>query len=251
LQTFNKICASLMKKYSYEKQYELLLEASDVTEEEILQPKSFHTTRFVSSQLRVYETMFRDWSTFYYLQEEEDKIMTFNHGNVSTRTRQKVSVQQTGDKDTGSIKLEEIKSSDFVSSLSVQQVNRYPWEYDDSIEYLKERLTEYGILLRTLDIKSTQEVEYSQEFQADRSVNSPAEGEVEMDDDEEDEMTIQQQQSTTFMEQHYHELLQFEFKQFSLMKRGTDYDLDDSTERACGKLIELCHYLVEAISKRF
>ncbi len=48
------------------------------------------------------------------------------------------------------------------ASLSVQQVNRYPREYDDSIEYLKERLTEYGTLLGTLDIKSTQEVEYSQ-----------------------------------------------------------------------------------------
>jgi hypothetical protein len=105
LQTFNKICASLMKKYSYGKQYELLLEASEVIEEEILQPKSFHAIRFVSSQLRVYETMLRDWSTFYYLQEEEDKTMTFNHGDVSARTRQKVSVQQTGDKDMDSIKV--------------------------------------------------------------------------------------------------------------------------------------------------
>ncbi len=106
LQTFIKTCASLMKKYSYGKQYELLLKASELTEEEILQPKSFHVTRFVSSQLLVYETILRDWSTFYYLQEEEDKIMTFNHGDISTRTRQKVSVQQqTDDKDVGIVKV--------------------------------------------------------------------------------------------------------------------------------------------------
>jgi hypothetical protein len=48
------------------------------------------------------------------------------------------------------------------ASLSVQQVNKYPWEYDDSIEYLKECLTQYGALLQQLDTKSTQKVEYSQ-----------------------------------------------------------------------------------------
>jgi hypothetical protein len=73
--------------------------------------------------------------------------------------------------------LEEIKSSDFVckliglndiykilvtASLSVQKVNKYPWEYDDSIEYLKEHLTKYGTLLQKLDTKLTEEVEYSQ-----------------------------------------------------------------------------------------
>jgi hypothetical protein len=106
LQTFIKTCASLMKKYSYGKQYELLLEASEVTEEDILQPKSFHATRFVSSQLRVYETMLRNWSTLYYLREEEDAIMAFNHGDVSARTRQKLSVQQQiDDKDIGSVKV--------------------------------------------------------------------------------------------------------------------------------------------------
>jgi hypothetical protein len=48
------------------------------------------------------------------------------------------------------------------ASLSVQQVNKYPWEYDDTIEYLKERLTKYGALLQKLDVKSIHEVEYSQ-----------------------------------------------------------------------------------------
>jgi hypothetical protein len=103
LQTFIKTCASLMSKYSYGKQYELLLEAAKLTDDEILQPKSFHVTRFVSSQLRVYETMLRDWSTFYHLQEEEDTIMAFNHGDVSRRTRQKVSAQQKlGGEEVGS-----------------------------------------------------------------------------------------------------------------------------------------------------
>ena len=41
----------------------------------------------------------------------------------------------------------------------MQQVNKYPWEYDDSIEYLQERLTKYEELLKTLNIKSTKEVE--------------------------------------------------------------------------------------------
>jgi hypothetical protein len=45
------------------------------------------------------------------------------------------------------------------ASLSVQQVNKYPWEYDYSIEYLQERLTKYGELLETLNFKSTQDVE--------------------------------------------------------------------------------------------
>ena len=44
------------------------------------------------------------------------------------------------------------------ASLSVQQVNKYQWEYDYSIEYLQERLTKYGQLLEILNIESTKDV---------------------------------------------------------------------------------------------
>ena len=114
LQTFIRTCASLMKKYSYGKQYELLLEVAQLIEEEILQPKSFHATRFVSSQLRVYETALRDWSTFYHLQEEEDETVALNHGDISTRTSHKTSAQQMDDEDIGGVKVNCIKIFVFV-----------------------------------------------------------------------------------------------------------------------------------------
>ena len=44
----------------------------------------------------------------------------------------------------------------------MQQVNKYPWEYDTTIEHLKARLTEYGTLLQTLGEHSTQEADHLQ-----------------------------------------------------------------------------------------
>ncbi|CAF1319093.1 unnamed protein product [Rotaria sordida] len=129
LQMIIKICAEMMKKYSYGKH----------------------------SQLRVYETILRNWKTLYVLQEKDDVNMALSHGDISTRTRQKLDAQQKpGDKNVDSVTSRQIKSLDFVctllglydiysilveASLSVQQVNKYPWEYDYSIEYLQERLT--------------------------------------------------------------------------------------------------------------
>ncbi len=46
-------------------------------------------------------------------------------------------------------------------------------------------------------------------------------------------------------------MLKSEFKQLPITRRVVDYDLDDSTERVRQKLIELCHHLVESITKRF
>lgn len=87
LSKFIKICAMIMKKYSYGKQYEQLLETAELLEEDILQPKQFHVTRFVSSELRVYETMMRDWSTFYELNEQDSIVNALTGGDLSARTR--------------------------------------------------------------------------------------------------------------------------------------------------------------------
>jgi hypothetical protein len=46
-------------------------------------------------------------------------------------------------------------------------------------------------------------------------------------------------------------LLKCEFKQLPITRRIVDYDLDDPTERARQKLIELCHHLIESIDTRF
>ena len=69
--------------------------------------------------------------------------------------------------------MEEIKSVDFVckllgltdiyklivkASLFVQNVNKYPWEYDDAMHYLKESLNNYARSLEQLDLNSTQEM---------------------------------------------------------------------------------------------
>ncbi|CAF4692273.1 unnamed protein product [Rotaria sp. Silwood2] len=71
--------------------------------------------------------------------------MALYHGDISTRTRQKLDAQQKpGDKNVDSVAWGQIKSFDFVCTLiglydiysilveallSVQQVNKYPWEY--------------------------------------------------------------------------------------------------------------------------
>ncbi|CAF3865241.1 unnamed protein product, partial [Adineta steineri] len=85
--TFDKLCAALMRKYSYGKQYEILLETAQYLGEDILAPKQFHTTRFVSSERRVYETVLRDWRSLYEVQEEEDQLNALLYGDVSARTR--------------------------------------------------------------------------------------------------------------------------------------------------------------------
>jgi len=77
LKRFIKTCGFIMSKYSYGKQYEQLLETAELLEENILQPKHFHVTRFVSSECRVYETMMRDWKTFYELHEQESIVKCF------------------------------------------------------------------------------------------------------------------------------------------------------------------------------
>jgi hypothetical protein len=46
-------------------------------------------------------------------------------------------------------------------------------------------------------------------------------------------------------------LLKSEYKQLPITRRVSDYDLDDSTERVRQKLIQLCHHLVESITKPF
>jgi hypothetical protein len=45
------------------------------------------------------------------------------------------------------------------ASMSVQQVNKYPWEYDDSIRYLQKCLNGYSKLLEELDLNKTQEMD--------------------------------------------------------------------------------------------
>lgn len=58
-----------MNRHSYGKQYEQLLETVELLGEDVLQPKQFHATHFVSSECRVYETLMRDWLTLYELNE--------------------------------------------------------------------------------------------------------------------------------------------------------------------------------------
>ena len=53
LQALIRTCAGLMTKCSYGKQYEILKQAVELTEEKLLQSKRFHATRFVSSELRI------------------------------------------------------------------------------------------------------------------------------------------------------------------------------------------------------
>jgi hypothetical protein len=69
------------------------LEAAELIEEQILQPKQFHVTRFVQSELCVYETLLRDWSTLYYLQEQDSVVNSLAGGDLSTRTRRNIDAQ--------------------------------------------------------------------------------------------------------------------------------------------------------------
>ena len=106
LQAFIKTCAGLMTNYSYGKQYEILKQAANLTEDKLWHPKQFHTTRFISSELRVYEAILRNWTTYYYLQEQSDSIKGLMDGNISTRDRQQLDVQQqSSNKDVDKIKV--------------------------------------------------------------------------------------------------------------------------------------------------
>ena len=106
LTAFIKICSMIMKKYSHGKQYEQLLETAESIEQDILQPKQFHTTRFVSSECRVYETMMRDWSTFYELHEQDSTVNALLGGDLSTRSRYNTNLQlETGVDDNGILKV--------------------------------------------------------------------------------------------------------------------------------------------------
>ena len=53
------------------------------------------------------------------------------------------------------------------------------------------------------------------------------------------------------MEQYYHDLLKCKFQQLPIIRRGGDYDLEDSTNHIRQNLIELCRQLSESIAKRF
>ena len=98
-----------MKKYSYGKQYEFFIQAAEEVQEDILQSKQFHVTRFVSSQLRVYETILKNWKTLYVLQEKNDVNMALSYGDICTRTRQKLDAQQKpDDKDVDNAAVNEI-----------------------------------------------------------------------------------------------------------------------------------------------
>lgn len=93
LTRFIKTCGLIMRKYSYGKQYEQFLETAELLEEDVLQPKQFHATRFVSSECRVYETLIRDWLTFYELHEKESIVNALTSGDLSRRTRLNIKAQ--------------------------------------------------------------------------------------------------------------------------------------------------------------
>ncbi|CAF4582724.1 unnamed protein product [Rotaria sp. Silwood2] len=68
--------------------------------------------------LRVYETILRNWKPLYVLQEKDNANMALYHGDISTRTRQKLDAQQKpGDKNVDSVAWGQIKSFDFVCTL--------------------------------------------------------------------------------------------------------------------------------------
>jgi hypothetical protein len=194
INNFIKLCAALMKKYSYGKQYEILLETAHYLGENILAPKQFHKTRFVSSERRVYETVLRDWRSLHEIQEEEDQLNALPHGDVSTRTRRAHAVSHQGDGDDVTFKvsskakilieylwilffqLDDISSIDFVgkllglndiysllvkSSMSVQMVNTFPWEYTRALEKLKKSLSAYAEDVEKLsnNLNNTQEMD--------------------------------------------------------------------------------------------
>ncbi|CAF3889508.1 unnamed protein product [Rotaria sp. Silwood1] len=270
LQRFIKTCGILMKKYSYRKQYEHLLRAAELLEEQILQPKQFHVTRFVRSELRVYETVLRDWTTLYYLQEQDCVINSLAGGDVSARTRRNIHTEyEAGNRDNFSYKHDDIKSVDFVcklislndiynilvrASMSLQQVNKYPWEHDDSIRYLQKCLNEYSKLLEQLDLNKTQEMDSLEECEEEESVDSlgpTINDNCDIQEEDDEETRVRVMPLAKYIEQYYQGLLKCEFKQRPIIRRPGDYDIEDPTTHARKKLIELCQQLVETIATWF
>ncbi|CAF4208097.1 unnamed protein product [Rotaria sp. Silwood2] len=251
LQRFIKTCGTLMKKYSYGKQYEHLLGADELFEEQILQPKQFHVTRFVQSELRVYETVLRDWTTLYYLQEQDCVMNSLAGGDVSARTRRNIHAEyEARDRDNFSYKHDNIKSVDFVckliglndiynilvrASMSVQQVNKYAWEHDDSIRYLQKCLNEYKC----------------EEEESVDSLGPTIDDDCDIQEEDDEETRVRVMPSAKYIEQYYQDLLKCEFKQCPIIRRPGDYDIEDPTTHTRKKLIELCQQLVETIATRF
>ena len=59
----NKICADVMKSIRMVNSMNSFIQVVEGVQEDILQPKQFHTTRFVCSQLCLCETVLRNWKT--------------------------------------------------------------------------------------------------------------------------------------------------------------------------------------------
>ncbi|CAF1394728.1 unnamed protein product [Adineta ricciae] len=269
INNFIKLCAALMRKYSYGKQYEILLETAQYLDEDILASKQFHTTRFVSSERRVYETILRDWRSLHEVQEEEDQLNALSHGDVSTRTRRAYTVLHEGTGSENTLKLDDISSIDFVgkllglndvyslivkSSMSIQMVNTFPWEYSYALEKLKKSLSAYAAEVEKLSntLNNTQEMEDVDEVPF-------ATQKAPLDDDEEggespereneafDEVTL----TSTHLSLHYNDLLRGEFQGRPVTRKAVEHDLDDPTLYFREKLVDFCQALRTSIDTRF
>ncbi|CAF2955074.1 unnamed protein product [Rotaria sp. Silwood2] len=214
LQRFIKTCGTLMKKYSYGKQYEHLLGADELFEEQILQPKQFHVTRFVQSELRVYETVLRDWTTLYYLQEQDCVMNSLAGGDVSARTRRNIHAE-------------------------------YEARDRDNFSY---KISKYCHLLNTHFYFITLECE---EEESVDSLGPTIDDDCDIQEEDDEETRVRVMPSAKYIEQYYQDLLKCEFKQCPIIRRSGDYDIEDPTTHTRKKLIELCQQLVETIATRF
>ncbi|CAF5068881.1 unnamed protein product, partial [Rotaria sp. Silwood1] len=236
--------------------------------------------KFLCSECRVYETMMRDWSTLYELHQQDSIVNALTVGDLSARTRHNINSQQeTGADDNGTLQIEEIKSVDFVcklvglidiyniivkASVFVQNVDKYPWKYDDAIRRLQECLNNYARLLeQLLDLNTIQEMDSIEDKTLFYTVEySPVTSHITtttIDDDVYDNIDIERDKeelisaipSTTYMEQHYQSLFNCIFRERPITRRQGDYDIEDPTSRVREKLIVLCKELIEAIETRF
>ncbi|CAF1350509.1 unnamed protein product [Rotaria sordida] len=151
------------------------------------------------------------------------------------------SQQETGGGDNGALQIEEIKSVDFVcklvglidiyniivkASVFVQNVDKYPWEYDDAIRRLQECLNNYARLLEQLDLNTTQEMDSIEEYQQDSPVTSHITTTT-IDDDVYDNIDIERDEeelisatpSTMYMEQYYQSLFNCIFRERPITRR--------------------------------
>ena len=167
INNFIQRCVVLMTKYSYGKQYEIVLETCAIAWWRYISFGAISHNRFcVSSERRVYETILRDWWSLHQLQEEDDQLNALSQGEVCTRTRraQVVSHERAHNripKVTPKAKisieylwvffwqLEGLSWIDFLgkllelndiyslfvqSSMSIQTVNNCPWECTFTLE---------------------------------------------------------------------------------------------------------------------